>query len=588
MAKIKKEKKKIPFNVMRKPLVSAILGVTMLAGSVGLLTGCSGEKGDTGASGKSAYELAVDNGFVGTVQEWLDSLKGDAGTAPTITIDPTTKHWLINGQDTGIVAEGQNGAPGAAGSKGDTGNGIENIDIVYEYDTDGKLWAIFTITYTESETPEIVRVQMPAKLESVFLIGETNFFVNTVNKPKLYLDLLYDDSSNERVELENSMITEGTAPNFAQAGEYGFTYSYNKKSNNTTINVIDPASVTITSVDDNTFYLKKGANLNTINNVRYTLNDSRNVIGQIQESIISKIYKYNETTENYTDEVQSVDSTTAGAKFKIETTTGNNLEIEVYDPAVTNVRGLSFGSNITFEWKDTDYLSDIIGKTMYVNFYEPVDGYDYKQISITAENLDTTNFNINKLGYQEITLKYEDYEEAYGFAVEPNLLGVNLTRTYTATDPMFTNFYGQTFEIYENGVAKITSSYGYHHYSEYDLAEIANGFFVIEDENMGGESYFKVETNAGDSTIGTIGYYVPDGTPSKVYSLNQVIEGDTYTVKLNVYGTTGECFATVIMPDMGDMHYSTIKVAYKDANTLTAFGKDYVVGTDLTDITPNA
>jgi len=26
-------------------------------------------------SGKSAYELALDNGFVGTIQEWLDSLK---------------------------------------------------------------------------------------------------------------------------------------------------------------------------------------------------------------------------------------------------------------------------------------------------------------------------------------------------------------------------------------------------------------------------------------------------------------------------------------------------------------------------------
>ena len=31
-------------------------------------------KGDPGANGKSAYEVAVDNGFVGTEQEWLDSL----------------------------------------------------------------------------------------------------------------------------------------------------------------------------------------------------------------------------------------------------------------------------------------------------------------------------------------------------------------------------------------------------------------------------------------------------------------------------------------------------------------------------------
>ncbi|KAA8829344.1 F0F1 ATP synthase subunit delta [Bifidobacterium tissieri] len=31
-----------------------------------------------GRDGKSAYELAVDHGFEGTVEEWLESLKGTA------------------------------------------------------------------------------------------------------------------------------------------------------------------------------------------------------------------------------------------------------------------------------------------------------------------------------------------------------------------------------------------------------------------------------------------------------------------------------------------------------------------------------
>ena len=38
----------------------------------------SGE-GGTGEDGKSAYEIAVDNGFEGTEQEWLESLKGEPG-----------------------------------------------------------------------------------------------------------------------------------------------------------------------------------------------------------------------------------------------------------------------------------------------------------------------------------------------------------------------------------------------------------------------------------------------------------------------------------------------------------------------------
>jgi OmcA/MtrC family decaheme c-type cytochrome len=43
----------------------------MLAVALGVLTGC---EGDDGIDGKSAYEIAVDNGFEGTEQEWLDSL----------------------------------------------------------------------------------------------------------------------------------------------------------------------------------------------------------------------------------------------------------------------------------------------------------------------------------------------------------------------------------------------------------------------------------------------------------------------------------------------------------------------------------
>lgn len=35
--------------------------------------------GGTGVDGKSAYELAVENGFVGTVVEWLASLVGPMG-----------------------------------------------------------------------------------------------------------------------------------------------------------------------------------------------------------------------------------------------------------------------------------------------------------------------------------------------------------------------------------------------------------------------------------------------------------------------------------------------------------------------------
>ena len=88
-----------------------------------------------GSAGKSAYELAVENGYQGTVQQWLESLHGQDGTNGTngqdgtngtdgITphIDPTSKHWMIGSTDTGIVAEGQNGTNGQDGTNGTNGS----------------------------------------------------------------------------------------------------------------------------------------------------------------------------------------------------------------------------------------------------------------------------------------------------------------------------------------------------------------------------------------------------------------------------------------------------------------------------------
>ncbi len=39
----------------------------------------------------------------------IETIKGDKGDAVEITIDPTTKNWLIDGEDTGVCAEGKTG-----------------------------------------------------------------------------------------------------------------------------------------------------------------------------------------------------------------------------------------------------------------------------------------------------------------------------------------------------------------------------------------------------------------------------------------------------------------------------------------------
>lgn len=57
---------------MKKRFVSVILAALLcLSGTA--LSSCTGEPG------KSAYEIACDNGFIGTEAQWLESLKGDNG-----------------------------------------------------------------------------------------------------------------------------------------------------------------------------------------------------------------------------------------------------------------------------------------------------------------------------------------------------------------------------------------------------------------------------------------------------------------------------------------------------------------------------
>lgn len=59
---------------------------------------------------------------------WYVIVKGSDGKGDlqpigaSVRIDETTKHWIIDGHDTGVVAEGKNGEPGKPGPKGDPGD----------------------------------------------------------------------------------------------------------------------------------------------------------------------------------------------------------------------------------------------------------------------------------------------------------------------------------------------------------------------------------------------------------------------------------------------------------------------------------
>lgn len=77
-----------------KKILSLVLVLSMCLSSVILLASCQG---------KSAYEIAVENGFVGDEKAWLESLKGEAGAKGE------------NGKQGEAGAIGYPGLPGEAG-----------------------------------------------------------------------------------------------------------------------------------------------------------------------------------------------------------------------------------------------------------------------------------------------------------------------------------------------------------------------------------------------------------------------------------------------------------------------------------------
>ena len=54
-----------------------------------------------GKDGKSAYEIAVENGYSGSEAEWITSLAGTPGETPYIG---TNGNWFIGAVDTGVAA----------------------------------------------------------------------------------------------------------------------------------------------------------------------------------------------------------------------------------------------------------------------------------------------------------------------------------------------------------------------------------------------------------------------------------------------------------------------------------------------------
>src|SRR5690625_392518 len=63
--------------------------------------------GGAGNDGLTAYQIAVLEGFVGTEQEWLESIKGEDGNDGLSPYIGSNGNWWVGDTDTGVPAEAE-------------------------------------------------------------------------------------------------------------------------------------------------------------------------------------------------------------------------------------------------------------------------------------------------------------------------------------------------------------------------------------------------------------------------------------------------------------------------------------------------
>ncbi len=253
--------------------IVAMASLCVCASTPILLTGCDGQ-------GKTAYELAVENGFEGTEKEWLESLKG---AKSTISISEDG-YWVIDGVKSNVKATGEKGSkgdPGAAGEKGSKGDpgaaGVQgpkgdkgndgtsaptvvNVECKYGY-TGGKAVVYITIYYSDDTKKDVV-MPIPPKAEQISVnnSSDTIYVAKTTGEPVFEdkLNILFEDGTSEMdVPLTKDMIIldGGVQIDYSLVGEYQVKIAYNGRLEPKTLRVYDESSISETSLMANTSYV---------------------------------------------------------------------------------------------------------------------------------------------------------------------------------------------------------------------------------------------------------------------------------------------------------------------------------------------
>ena len=212
-----------------KKILSLALAISLCLSAVILLASCTG---------KSAYEVAVENGFVGTETEWLESLKGKAGEAG----------------DPGKAGDaGTDGYPGLPGKPGLSPFELLQFNENYQKTVEEWLASLKGSDAKDGHTPVVTvdtngywvidGTRQPVKVDgskaavtSIELAQSVFTVVKSGNAPTLQIKVKLDDGSEDVLPVSNSVIADASY-DLTKEGVYPVTINYGGKTTEATVTV---------------------------------------------------------------------------------------------------------------------------------------------------------------------------------------------------------------------------------------------------------------------------------------------------------------------------------------------------------------
>lgn len=428
-----------------KTLIAAALAGVLCLGT-GALVACDTTEG----AGKSAYEIAVDNGFSGTEQEWLDSLK--------------TK--------------------------------VKDTDISYDVDENGNTVATITITMTD-DTTEQKQIVLPSRVVEAKMYNNL-IWTKTEAQQKSNLAgavwrVTYDDGSEGVLPVSKSQILDirkysSNGPNqvdenwdgeFEVGKVYIVTCCFSTHWTETQsfmvyicddLSTLDEEKNGDADLEFDDYYLKKNETVD-VNTIYIAQN--YNLYGKLSaayEAIgehYSGDWEYSRCTAVTASMLGgAIDTSTVGYKQITATVDQEQYHDSyfVYDPSVTLVQHLQFtddslSDSITLNQGDSiaNVAEAYEDQEARVYYYHYVNGSREEMITVTAAMIDTSGVDTSTPGSYVMKINYKGYAEEIRISVLPDMSTASLSKTLTGSAMSMMDFMMRTtvgkVELYDNNFA---------------------------------------------------------------------------------------------------------------------------------------